>query len=160
MSTILAAGLFATAVLLLRQHGITRRQRGRNAVLADDVRAREEELRRLVTVRLPALADHPGHAVARRQMRRFGGMVSFELDADLETATRFASSTRLFQLAESLGGVESLLDHPATMTHGSIPRAQRLASGFTDGLLRLSVGLEDLADLEADLDQAFRAALS
>jgi cystathionine beta-lyase/cystathionine gamma-synthase len=108
----------------------------------------------------PGLPDHPGHAVAKRQMRRFGGMVSFDLDADLATATRFASATRLFQLAESLGGVESLLDHPATMTHGSIPREQRLASGFTDGLLRLSVGLEDLADLEADLAQAFRVAFS
>lgn len=105
----------------------------------------------------PGLPGHPGHAVAARQMRRFGGMVSFDLDADLATATRFASSTRLFQLAESLGGVESLLDHPASMTHGSIPREQRLASGFTDGLLRLSVGLEDVADLEADLEQAFRA---
>jgi cystathionine gamma-lyase len=108
----------------------------------------------------PGLAQHPGHAVAKRQMRRFGGMVSFDLDADLATATRFASATRLFQLAESLGGVESLLDHPATMTHGSIPREQRLASGFTDGLLRLSVGLEDVADLEADLAQAFRVAFS
>jgi cystathionine gamma-lyase len=106
----------------------------------------------------PGLEQHPGHAVARRQMRRFGGMVSFELDADLETARRFASATRLFALAESLGGVESLLDHPATMTHGSIPREQRLAHGFTDGLLRLSVGLEDVRDLRADLEHAFRTA--
>jgi len=120
------------------------------AVLAGHKRVRQ--------VWYPGLAQHPGHAVAERQMRRFGGMVSFDLDADLETATRFASATRLFQLAESLGGVESLLDHPATMTHGSIPRAQRLASGFTDGLLRLSVGLEDVGDLLADLEQAFRAA--
>jgi len=112
--------------------------------------------KRVRQVWYPGLADHPGHAIAKKQMRRFGGMVSFDLDADLETATRFASATRLFQLAESLGGVESLLDHPASMTHGSIPRAQRLASGFTDGLLRLSVGLEDLDDLQADLEQAFR----
>lgn len=113
---------------------------------------------RVRTVWYPGLAGHKGHAVARRQMRRFGGMVSFDLDADLATATRFASSTRLFALAESLGGVESLLDHPATMTHGSIPRAQRLASGFTDGLLRLSVGLEDVDDLLADLEQALAGA--
>jgi cystathionine beta-lyase/cystathionine gamma-synthase len=113
---------------------------------------------RVRTVWYPGLARHPGHAVAKRQMRRFGGMVSFDLDADLETAKRFAASTRLFTLAESLGGVESLLDHPATMTHGSIPRAQRIASGFTDGLLRLSVGLEDADDLLADLEQALRTA--
>ena len=113
---------------------------------------------RVRTVWYPGLARHPGHAVAKRQMRRFGGMVSFDLDADLETAKRFAASTRLFTLAESLGGVESLLDHPATMTHGSIPRAQRIASGFTDGLLRLSVGLEDADDLLADLEHALRTA--
>lgn len=114
--------------------------------------------RRVRRVWYPGLASHPGHAVARRQMRRFGGMVSFDLDADLDTAKRFASATRLFALAESLGGVESLLDHPATMTHGSIPREQRLASGFTDGLLRLSVGLEDLEDLLADLEHAMEVA--
>jgi cystathionine gamma-lyase len=106
----------------------------------------------------PGRPDHPGHEVAKRQMRRFGGMVSVDLDGDLEASRRFASSTRLFALAESLGGVESLLDHPATMTHGSIPREERLKSGFTDGLLRLSVGLEDVDDLIDDLDRAFRAA--
>jgi cystathionine beta-lyase/cystathionine gamma-synthase len=115
---------------------------------------------RVKTVWYPGLPKHPGHAVAKAQMRRFGGMVSFELDADLATAKRFASATRLFTLAESLGGVESLLDHPATMTHGSIPRDQRIASGFGDGLLRLSVGLEDADDLLADLDQALRKAFS
>jgi cystathionine gamma-synthase/cystathionine gamma-lyase/cystathionine beta-lyase len=106
----------------------------------------------------PGLPGHPGHDIARGQMRRFGGMVSFDLDADLETARRFASSTRLFALAESLGGVESLIDHPVSMTHGSIPREERLRSGFTDGLLRLSVGLEDADDLSADLEQALAAA--
>jgi cystathionine gamma-lyase len=115
---------------------------------------------RVKTVWYPGLANHPGHAVAKAQMRRFGGMVSLDLDADLETAKRFASATRLFTLAESLGGVESLLDHPATMTHGSIPREKRIASGFTDGLLRLSVGLEDVDDLLQDLDQALRKAFS
>jgi cystathionine beta-lyase/cystathionine gamma-synthase len=115
---------------------------------------------RVRTVWYPGLAKHPGHAIAKAQMRRFGGMVSLDLDADLDTAKRFASATRLFTLAESLGGVESLLDHPATMTHGSIPRAQREASGFRDGLLRLSVGLEDVDDLLADLEQALRKAFT
>ena len=108
----------------------------------------------------PGREDHPGHAVATRQMRRYGGMVSFDLDADLETARRLASQTRLFALAESLGGVESLLDHPASMTHGAVPRAERLKHGFTDGLLRLSVGVEDLDDLVADLEQAFDKAFA
>ena len=108
----------------------------------------------------PGREDHPGHAVAKSQMRRFGGMVSFDLDADLETARRLASETHLFALAESLGGVESLLDHPASMTHGSVPREERLKHGFTDGLLRLSVGVEDLADLIADLEQAFDKAFA
>jgi cystathionine gamma-lyase len=108
----------------------------------------------------PGRDDHPGHAVAAGQMRRFGGMVSFDLDADLETAKRLASATKLFALAESLGGVESLLDHPASMTHGAVPREERLKTGFTDGLLRLSVGIEDIADLLADLEQAFDIAFA
>jgi cystathionine beta-lyase/cystathionine gamma-synthase len=115
---------------------------------------------RVARVLYPGLPGHPGHEVAARQMRRFGGMVSFELDGDLGTARRFAASTRLFALAESLGGVESLLDHPASMTHASVPRAERLAHGFGDGLLRLSVGIEDLDDLLADLDQAFARAFA
>ena len=106
----------------------------------------------------PGRADHPGHEIAARQMRRFGGMVSFDLDAELDVAIRLASATHLFACAESLGGVESLLDHPASMTHGAIPKAEREKSGFTDGLLRLSVGLEDVDDLLADLEQAFRVA--
>ncbi len=108
----------------------------------------------------PGRDDHPGHAVAEGQMRRFGGMVSFDLDAGLETARRLAAGTRLFSLAESLGGVESLLDHPASMTHGAVPRAERLKHGFTDGLLRLSVGIEDLGDLVGDLEQAFDKAFA
>lgn len=122
--------------------------------IADYLAAHE----RVKSVFFPGHADHNGFAVAERQMRRAGGMVSFELDADLETALSFASHTRLFALAESLGGVESLLDHPASMTHASVPRAEREKSGFRDGLLRLSVGIEDVADLRADLAGAFRAA--
>ena len=101
--------------------------------------------------------DHPNHEVARRQMRDFGAMMSFTLKDDrLETAYRVLSSTRLFALAESLGGVESLIGHPASMTHASIPREERLKSGLSDSLIRLSVGIEDVNDLIADLDQALR----
>ena len=108
----------------------------------------------------PGRSDHPGHEVAKAQMRRFGGMVSFDLDADLDTAMKLASATKLFVCAESLGGVESLLDHPASMTHGAVPREERIKCGFTDGLLRLSVGIEDIEDLLADLEQAFQVAFS
>ena len=115
---------------------------------------------RVARVHYPGLASHPGHDLARRQMRRFGGIVSVVLDGGLEEAKRFASSTRLFALAESLGGVESLVDHPASMTHGSIPRELRVARGFDDALLRLSVGLEDAADLLSDIDDALRTAFA
>ncbi|MEM1043060.1 MAG: cystathionine gamma-synthase [Bacteroidota bacterium] len=109
-------------------------------------------------VRYPGLASHPGHEIAARQMRDFGGMVSFELaDDSVERAVEVMTATRVFALAESLGGVESLVNHPATMTHASVPREQRLAAGLTDSLIRLSVGVEDLDDLKTDLDRALRA---
>jgi cystathionine gamma-lyase len=99
--------------------------------------------------------DHPGYAVASRQMRGFGGMISFSLkDDSLEEAKRVLSSTQVFALAESLGGVESLLSHPATMTHAAIPREERLKNGLKDSLIRLSVGIEDVEDLIEDLAQA------
>jgi cystathionine beta-lyase/cystathionine gamma-synthase len=99
--------------------------------------------------------DHPAYAVARRQMRGFGGMMSFTLkDDSVETATRVLSSTHLFSLAESLGGVESLINHPASMTHASIPREERIKNGLSDSLIRLSVGIEDADDLIDDLRQA------
>lgn len=107
----------------------------------------------------PGLADHPGHEIARRQMcGGFGGMLAFELDRDLEASVRFVSSTELFALAESLGGVESLIEHPASMTHASVPAELRAKEGLTDGLIRLSVGIEDPADLKADLERGFAAA--
>jgi cystathionine beta-lyase/cystathionine gamma-synthase len=100
-------------------------------------------------------ADHPGYAVASRQMRGFGGMISFELRNDsTEETKRVLSSTRLFSLAESLGGVESLISHPASMTHASIPREERVKNGLSDSLIRISVGIEDADDLIEDLDQA------
>jgi cystathionine beta-lyase/cystathionine gamma-synthase len=93
--------------------------------------------------------------VAKRQMRMFGAMVSFDLkDNTMENAVRILSGTQLFSLAESLGGVESLIGHPATMTHASIPREERLKVGLTDSLIRLSVGVEDADDLIADLNNA------
>lgn len=99
--------------------------------------------------------DHPNYAIAKKQMRDFGGMLSFELKNDtLEAAKKVLSATHLFSLAESLGGVESLINHPASMTHASIPREKRIANGLTDTLIRLSVGIEDADDLIADLEQA------
>ena len=103
----------------------------------------------------PGFEDHANHEVAKKQMRDFGGMVSFELKGDrVEDATRVLENLRLFALAESLGGVESLCGHPATMTHASIPREERILAGLSDSLIRLSVGVEDAEDLIADLEQA------
>ncbi|PTX19592.1 cystathionine gamma-lyase [Pontibacter mucosus] len=103
----------------------------------------------------PGFTEHPNHEVAQKQMRDFGGMVSFELKGDnLDDATRVLENFKLFALAESLGGVESLCGHPASMTHASIPREERIKGGLSDTLIRLSVGVEDAEDLIADLEQA------
>ena len=101
----------------------------------------------------PGLPDHPGHAVAAKQMRGFGG-ISLKLKGGIPAAKQFLTRTKLFSLAESLGGVESLVCHPTTMTHASIPKEVREARGVDDGLIRLSVGIEDVADLRADLERA------
>jgi len=106
------------------------------------------------TVSYPGLPSHPQHDLAKRQMSGFSGMVSFTLKGGAEAAYAAVQKTRVFSFAESLGGVESLITHAATMTHAAIPREQREARGVTDGLLRLSVGIEDKEDLIADLDQA------
>jgi len=99
--------------------------------------------------------DHPNYAIAKKQMRGFGGMMSFTLkDDSMEAANKVLSSTKLFSLAESLGGVESLIGHPASMTHAAIPREERIKNGLVDSLIRLSVGIEDAEDLIADLKQA------
>ncbi len=108
------------------------------------------------TVFYPGLPDHPQHALAKKQMSGFGSMISFELGS-LENATAFLAKVRLCSLGESLGGVETLISHPATMTHASIPEAERTRLGVTPGLVRISVGIEDVADLAADLDQALEA---
>ena len=109
---------------------------------------------KIARVHYPGLASHPQHALAKRQMHGFGGIVTAVLKGGLGDAKRFLERTRLFSLAESLGGVESLIEHPAIMTHASIPREIREANGIDDGLVRLSVGIEDVEDLIADLDQA------
>jgi cystathionine gamma-lyase len=105
----------------------------------------------------PGLASHPQIELAKRQMSGFGGMVTAILKGDLETSRRFLERCRVFSLAESLGGVESLIEHPAIMTHASVPAAQRAALGISDTLVRLSVGVEDVADLIGDLDRALAA---
>ncbi len=102
----------------------------------------------------PGLASHPQHELAQKQMRAFGGMISAELSGTLDDARRFLERCRLFALAESLGGVESLIEHPALMTHGSVPGDVRAALGIGDTLVRLSVGIEDTDDLIADLAAA------
>eukprot|EP00667_Euglena_gracilis_P007006 EG_transcript_7076 len=108
----------------------------------------------------PGFPDHPSYPIAKRQMKDFGGMVSFELlDGSPERAIKLATSTRLFTLGVSLGGVESLINHPASMTHACVPREERLQNGLSDGLLRLSVGIEDAEDLVADLAAAIQAAV-
>ncbi len=116
----------------------------------------------IARVLYPGLAEHEGHAVARRQMERFGAMVSFELDADVEETRAFTRRLRLWTLAESLGSVKSLFCHPATMTHASVEPEVRRQVGIGDGLIRLSVGLEDVRDLIEDLEQGlapFRAGV-
>ena len=104
----------------------------------------------------PGLPSHPQHALAARQMKDFGGMLAFDLGS-LDAAARLLKNVRLLALAESLGGVESLISHPATMTHASVPSEHRRALGITDGLVRISAGLEDLEDLKEDLTQALRS---
>jgi cystathionine gamma-lyase len=112
------------------------------------------EVRRVV---YPGLASHPQHELAGRQMNGFGGIVTVELNAGLAETKRMLERTSLFALAESLGGVESLIEHPAIMTHATIPPDQRRALGISDGLIRLSVGVEDVSDLRADLENALKA---
>ena len=107
----------------------------------------------------PGLESHPDHELASEQMDDFGGMLSFELDGTLEEARTVVAETDVFTLAESLGGVESLIEQPATMTHAAIPKEERLAAGLTDGLIRVSVGVEHIDDMKADLQAAFDEAL-
>ena len=114
-----------------------------------------KEHSKVAEVYYPGFESHPSHEVAKKQMKDFGGMVSFQLkDASKKAAFTFLENTKIFTLAESLGGVESLVSHPVTMTHASIPETERLKIGITDSLIRLSIGIEDIEDLLADLEQA------
>ena len=106
----------------------------------------------------PGLESHPQHALAKKQQRGFGGMISFVLKGGLDESARFLSACQIFTLAESLGGVESLIEHPAIMTHASVPAETRGKLGIVDGFIRLSVGIEDVGDLQGDLERAFHAA--
>ena len=132
---------------------IRMREHDRNARAIADFLARRPDLQH---VYYPGLPTHPQHQLAARQMRGFGGIVSFTVKGAPDRARVVAARTKLFSLAESLGGVESLITHPVSMTHGAIPKEVREARGVTEQLLRLSVGIEDANDLIADLDQALR----
>jgi cystathionine gamma-synthase/cystathionine gamma-lyase len=127
----------------------------RNAAALADMLAERPEVEQVF---YPGLPKHPGHEIARRQMEGFGGMMSIVVRGGLPAARKLLETTRLFTLAESLGGVESLIEHPALMTHGSMPKAHREAIGIVDGLVRLSVGLEDEEDLLDDLIAGLEAA--
>ena len=137
-----------TLLLRMRQHDANGR------VVAQWLSERKDVQR----VYYPGLPSHPQHELARRQMSGFGGMVTIVFDRGFDAASRFMAATKLFSCAESLGGVESLVNHPAMMTHASIPREVRERIGIVDGLVRLSVGIEDADDLIADLEQALRVA--
>ncbi|HEY0709495.1 MAG TPA: PLP-dependent aspartate aminotransferase family protein [Polyangia bacterium] len=130
----------------------------RHCETAAELALRLENRRGVMRVHYPGLISHPQHDLARRQMTAPGGMISFEIDGGLEESRRFLRALRIFTLAESLGGVESLAEHPAIMTHASIPADVRRGLGISDSLVRLSVGLEHLEDLWADLDGALSAA--
>jgi cystathionine gamma-lyase len=103
----------------------------------------------------PGLPDHPQHELAKKQARGFGGMISFEIKGGLESAKKFLGSLKLFILAESLGGVESLIEHPALMTHASLTKEEQVSAGISESLIRVSVGIEHIDDLIEDMDQAF-----
>jgi cystathionine gamma-lyase len=126
----------------------------RHAENAMQVARMLEKHPRVERVIYPGLESHPQHAIARKQMSGFGGMITFFIKGGLPEARSFLEKVRIFTLAESLGGVESLIEHPAIMTHASIPAATREALGIHDNLVRISVGIEDARDLLADLQQA------
>jgi cystathionine gamma-lyase len=139
----------------LKTLGLRMRQHEANAQKVAVFLEQHPRVRRVI---YPGLPSHPHHQLANRQMTGFGGIVSFYLAGDVEAARRVCQATRLFQCAESLGGVESLIEHPGIMTHASIPEIIRREKGLTDDLIRLSVGIEDAEDLIDDLDTALRSA--
>jgi cystathionine beta-lyase/cystathionine gamma-synthase len=130
----------------------------RHCESAAELAARLSRHAGVARVHYPGLSSHPQHELCQRQMKGGGGIITVELAADLQGSRRFLQAMRLFALAESLGGVESLAEHPALMTHASIPREARLALGIGDSLVRLSIGLEHVDDLWKDLQMALSAA--
>ncbi len=139
----------------LKTLGVRMRQHVQSASTLADWLAGHAQVDRAL---YPGLKSHAGHAVAAKQMKAFGGMISFEVKGGVPAATAFLKALRIFACAESLGGVESLAEHPALMTHASIPAETRRALGIGDGLIRLSVGIEDVGDLRTDLEAGFAAA--
>jgi len=150
------AGAFDSFLVLRSLKTLALRMERHCANALEIARWLEEQLP-VKSVSYPGLKSHPQHDLARMQMRGFGGMVTMILKTDLEGTRRFLENTHLFSLAESLGGVESLINHPALMTHASVPKEQREALGITDSLVRLSVGVEDVRDLIDDLQTALDA---
>lgn len=132
----------------------------RHCQSAGDIAAWLADQKGVEKVIYPGLQSHPQHAIAAKQMKGFGGMISFVIEGGLPAARKFLETTKLFTLAESLGGVESLIEHPAIMTHGSVPKETREVLGVSDGLIRISVGLEALEDLKGDLSAALVASQS
>lgn len=135
--------------------GVRMERHAQNAAAVASFLEGHEKVERVI---YPGLPSHPQHELAKRQMRGYGGMLCFEIRGGLPAADRFLRRLKIFALAESLGGVESLIEHPAIMTHASVPRETREKLGITDGLIRLSVGIEDARDLVADLGQALMEA--
>merc|ERR1712098_367745 len=131
--------------------GLRMREHEKNALAVAQFLEKHEKVR---AVLYPGLPSHPGHETAKKQMSGFGGMITFFLKGGIDQARTFLENTKLFALAESLGGVESLVEHPAIMTHASVPAEQRKVLGIDDSLVLLSVGVEDLDDLLADLKRA------
>ena len=140
----------------LKTLGVRTQAHARNAQAIAEFLEGHPAVRKVI---YPGLASHPQHALAQKQMHGFGGMISFEIQGGLEEAKTLVESTHLFLLAESLGGVESLIELPAVMTHASIPAERRHEMGIADGLIRLSVGIENVNDLRADLEQALAKAV-
>jgi cystathionine gamma-lyase len=139
----------------LKTLGVRMERHARNALEVARFLEGHPQVERVV---YPGLASHPQHALASRQMSGFGGMVTFVIRGGLPAATAFLRAVRIFSCAESLGGVESLIEHPAIMTHASVPKATRDALGIADGLIRASVGIESAEDLLEDLARGFEAA--
>ncbi|MCK5453868.1 MAG: PLP-dependent transferase, partial [Calditrichia bacterium] len=137
----------------LKTLGVRMRQHASNANRIAEFLEKNSRVRKVI---YPGLKSHPQYDLACRQMTGFGGMLSFELEGDLKTAKKFVESTRYFALAESLGGVESLIELPALMTHASVPEKERRQIGLSETLIRLSVGIEHVDDLLEDLEGAFR----